>query len=289
MKQIIEIPIPARQQIPATTLRICMVYANEAALSQKPYTLMLPGGPGANHTFYEDYECLQEATNLIFYNPRGCGLSDKSESHYYTMDNYIDDIHVVIKTLNLDKVILLGKSWGAMSALGYTLRYPSDICKLILAAGTPSYHFIETAKSNINARGDEKQIQICNHLWQGTFDSDAQINQYFQIMATAYSWKKRNNQTAESRSPALPFSYEVLNEGFKNKLWQFNYVEKLKDIACPTLILVGEFDWITDPKYSHEMALKIPNSKFQVFNSADHAIETDAPEIYFDAIRQFMI
>ena len=36
-----------------------------------------------------------------------------------------------------------------MSTLGYTLRYPPNVRKLILAVGTPSYEFIQTSKSNL--------------------------------------------------------------------------------------------------------------------------------------------
>lgn len=65
------IDIPKRDNAPKTALHIHMVSKNEMYLDNKPYIFMLPGGPGANHSHYKDYECLTENGNIVFFNPRG--------------------------------------------------------------------------------------------------------------------------------------------------------------------------------------------------------------------------
>lgn len=99
-----------------------------------------------------------------------------------------------------------------------------------------------------------------------------------------YSWKIRHGQSVERIAPTHRFSFEALNEGFGKQFWKFNYTKQLGDIHCPTLILVGEEDWVTDPKYSKEMVALIANSTLHVFKKADHAMESDLPDLFFDAI-----
>jgi proline iminopeptidase len=246
--------IPARDNSSETYLRVSIVYKNQETLKKLPYLLMLPGGPGANHSYYTEYDCLYEVVNLLYYDPRGCGLSDKGDSSTYNMDNYIDDIRIIKEALQLNSMVLLGKSYGAMCALGYVLRYPKDVSKLILAAGSSTWKFIITAKSNILSRGATEQQQICQSLWKGAIKNDEHMAEYFRIMASMYSWKERNNPPVHQVTPSQRFSFEALNEGFRTQFGKFNYTKQLNNIQCPTLILVGEDDWITDPMYSKKMA-----------------------------------
>lgn len=281
--------VPKRFNAPETSLSIRLVYQSTHALNHLPNLWILPGGPGSNHSFYTLYDCLADKANLIYYDPRGCGLSEQSDPSTYTMDHYIDDIHIIKQALNQsNRMILLGKSYGAMCALSYALRYPDDLSNLILAAGVPTYEFIQTAQANLLARGTPEQKQMGELLWSGNIQSDDQMNQYFKIMASMYSWKTRHQESVSKPSPTQRFSFEALNAGFKNKFGQFDHRKTLKTIDTPTLILVGEEDWITDPIYSKEMAEKIPKAQFHCFEHADHAMELDVPDLFFSTIRDFI-
>ncbi|MBL7479554.1 alpha/beta fold hydrolase [Legionella bononiensis] len=288
MNKIFDIKVPSRINAPETTIHIQIVYEHEEALKTKPYVFMIPGGPGANHSNYKDYECIQEEANVIFYDPRGCGLSAKGEPSTYTLDNNIDDIHYIIGELKLEQVIMLGKSCGAITALGFTVRYPEQVSSLILAAGAPSYAFLETAKANVLAKGTEEQIKVCETLWSGSFINQEETDHYFEVMKPFYSWKIRHNEPVSRPAPIYPYSFDALNEGFRSNIWKFNYLDKLSDITCTTLVLVGEEDWITSPVYSIQMANAIPNSSLKIFEKSDHSMESDVPERFFGAIREFI-
>src|SRR5262249_33120458 len=148
---------------------------------------------------------------------------------------YIDDVESIRKELALNKIIVIGKSYGSMCALGYALRYPHAVAKLILAAGAPSYHFLDTAKANVKKRGTQEQIEWCEKLWAGSFKSREELLQYFQVTNSLYSVKARNNLDAFNlEKKSMLFSYEVLNEGFRNVFWHFNYEKELQKITCPT-------------------------------------------------------
>jgi proline iminopeptidase len=280
--------IPARKHSPETILRYKLVYKNQEALRTLPYVLILPGGPGGNHSHYVSYDCLSEISNLVYYNPRGCGPSDKSDVSTYHMDNHIDDLHVIKQSLQVESVILLGKSYGAMCALGYALRYSKNVSKLILAAGAPSWQFMNAAREAVRARGTKSQQRMFQDLYNGNIKDDAHMDDYFRVMAPLYSWKKRNHLTTSTSLPALRFSFDAANEGFGKKFGKFNYTAQLSEIFCPTLILVGEEDWITNLEGSQKMAALISNSTLDVFKHADHAMELDVPELFFGRIMQFL-
>lgn len=282
------IPIPDREGAPKTNLYIKIVAQEEENLKTKPYIFMLPGGPGANHSHYKDYSCLSDVGNVVFFDPRGCGLSDKGDPVSYTMDNYIQDIEVIRQTLQLDKIFLVGKSYGAMCALGYALSYPNTVDKLILAAGSPSFRNLETAKEHVQLRGTKEQIKVCEKLWNGSFSSNEEVDEYFDLMDPFYSYKIRHGEPTNRPKADYPFEYEPLNQGFGGFLRHFDFENRLDEVKSETLILVGEEDWITDKRHSEMMASKIPSNQLIIFPKSDHSMESDVPDLFFSAMRSFL-
>lgn len=288
-----EIPIPARPNAPATTLYVKVVLSDDASAKTKPHALVLPGGPGFNHSFYQDYMSLSSNANIIFHDPRGCGRSrqwsENNDPKTFNMENYIDDIEVIRQFLAIPKITLIGKSYGAMCALGFVLKFPTVVSNLILAAGSPSYRNIDTAKNLLEQRGTADQKAIGTKLWDALFTSDEEVMQYVAVMASLYSWKKRNGEETHRPAPLYPAAYKPLNQGFGGFLRTFDYSSRLAEIRCPTLILVGKEDWITAEEHSKFMHSQIKGSKLVVFNKADHAMEADVPTLFFNHITKFIV
>lgn len=279
-----------RKGVPATHLYVEIIKKHEDALGKVlPVSFVLPGGPGADHTAYLSYTCLNEVTDLVFHDPRGCGKSEKGAASTYTMNNYINDVESIRQQLSLNKITIIGKSYGSMCALGYAIRFPDAVNKLVLAAGAPSYRFFETAKKNLLDLGNKEQIAIGEKLWQGDFKSKNEMLQYFRLMSTLYSVKARTQLNEKDiLKKAERFSYEVLNEGMKHSLWHFDYENELQQVSCPTLILAGSEDWINDVKYAEQMVRCIPHAQLHVFKESGHAMEADVALEYFQTIADFI-
>lgn len=278
-----------RPGVPKTALNVSLISDHPEQLGKKrPVAFVLPGGPGADHTGYLNYACLKDQVDLVFHDPRGCGESDTGELASYTMDNYIEDVEGLRQALSLEKIIVIGKSYGSMCALGYALRYPHVVAKLVLAAGAPSYHFLETAKKNIQRIGSPQQIEVCEKLWTGSFTSRDDLFRYFQLTQTLYSVKARKEATVDLNKKSQRFAFQVLNEGFRHSFWHFNYEKAMLDLQVPTLILAGREDWINDVSHAEWMGKTLPNSALRIFDDASHAMEVDVCEAYFQTIADFI-
>jgi len=273
------------------------VMPSDGGLIEKPVLFLLHGGPGGNHIHFKyDSIQLQEYAQLVFIDQRGCGWSKKSKKSTYTLDDNIEDIEALRKHLGLDRICVLGVSYGGMVAQGYAIRYGKHVDKLILVSTAPSYHFIETAKENLSKIGTKKQIEVCNKfLWNGTFRNNRDVNHYFKIMDPLYIYnhKKKKRKRLSSKSKQLGnlkniLSYDVLNAGFGTFLHEFNFIPSLKKIKCPTLIMVGKNDWVCIPEHSKTMAENIPNSALKIFNECGHALTTDANKKYISQIKSFL-
>ena len=283
----IRIEIPARGNTPATKFFCKIMQKENTRLGDRPVMLLAPGGPGGNHAVYLPIsEHLLKFADLILFDPRGCGGSDSSEAKYCTLDDYIDDLNAIRMHFNLNKIILLGGSYGAMASLGYAIKYPDHLAKLILLAGAPSYKFIETAKRNLEKKGSDQQKAVSQKLWDGEFCDANEFTEFYKIMAPLYSV----NSTSElpTISSGIPYNIEVTNLGFKKFLRTFNFEDDMEKINCPTLIICGEDDWINDPCHSELMAKKIQGSTLHIFDHCGHFAEKDQPELFLKALNDFL-
>lgn len=256
---------------------------------ERPVLFLLHGGPGGDHLRFKQHSIeLQDASQLVFIDHRGCGRSKKTKKSDYTLENNIEDIEALRKHLGLEKICILGTSYGGIVAQGYAIRYPKQVAKLILTATAPSFRFMDEAKQIIKERGTKKQIAAAEKLWQGTFKNSHEVNEFFKLMETIYSTTiKHNKKKSYSRSKTT-WSHEALNQGFGGFLRKFDFIPQLKKIICPTLILAGEKDWICSPVQSKTIAKHIPHAKLKIFKQAGHAVAVDAHDDYIKSIKRFI-
>lgn len=288
--KIMMLNIPARKNAPETKLYVKILTQDNKSLGSRPIIFFLPGGPGADSSPYRAYDCLLDVADIVFHDPRGCGLSDQADPNTYTMDNYIDDIEIIRYQLHIGKIIILGKSYGSMCGLGYALRYPQSVLKLILAAGAPSYRFKETAIKNLKSRGTLAQMNACEKLWNGNFSNNEELAEFFKIMASLYSNRAKTDlQAFKLGQSSATYSYEALNVGFKTFLQSFDLENQLTEIKVDTLILAGSDDWINDISNAKLMAERIPHNKLTIFQGSGHSMETDVPDLFFNEIRNFIL
>lgn len=260
---------------------------HEKGLKEKPVLFMLHGGPGGDHLRFKQHSIeLQTAAQLIFIDHRGCGRSKKTKQSDYTLENNIEDIEALRKHLGLEKISILGTSYGGIVAQGYAIRYHKKVDKLILVATAPSYRFIEEAKNHLQNRGTKKQIAFSQHLWNGTFKNPKHVNNFFKVMESIYSVAK-NRKKAYHKAKTI-WSHQALNEGFGNFLRHYDFISKLKKITCPTLILAGQEDWICPPSQAIIMANKISHAKLKIFKKCGHSIAVDAHDRYIKLVNAFL-
>ncbi|OHX44677.1 alpha/beta fold hydrolase [Cytobacillus oceanisediminis] len=262
-------------------------------MKEKPVCFVLHGGPGGDHTgFKPGLSPLAEHMQLVYIDNRGSGKSEKGPRSTYTLDNNVEDIEALRKHLGLEKIVLLGQSYGGMTAMEYARRYQEHLLGLILVVTAPSYKFIERAKEIVKERGTSEQQEMAQVLWDGSFVSNEQQYKYYEVMAPLYTYSYQDTPDAvEARKNAQQRSnrsYEALNEGFAGFLREFDVTESLSSYKIPTLIIGGRHDWITPIEASILMNEQIPNSKLVIFENSSHSVLKDENDKFISTVNSFV-
>jgi proline iminopeptidase len=258
-------------------------------IREQPVAFIIHGGPGADHTSYKPaFSPLSRSLQLIYFDHRGQGRSARGLKQTYTLDNNVEDMEALRQYLGLEKIILIGSSYGGMVALSYAVRYPQNVSHLIVIATAANSRFLERAKEILAQQGTEEQKAIAVRFWEGKFETEEQLREFFQVMGSMYS-VSHNSQSHSPASDQTILSVDAINVAFGGFLRDYNILNELHKITSPTLVIAGRHDWICAPEFSEEIAQAIPNADLRIFENSGHLIRIDQPEALLDAITGFLV
>lgn len=107
---------------------------------EQPTIILMPGLTANAHSFDGLIAAgLSPAFNILSVDLRGRGESDAPDSGY-TMKEHAADIIGLMDTLNIEKTILAGHSFGGFLALYIAKFYPGRVDKLILMDAAANMH-----------------------------------------------------------------------------------------------------------------------------------------------------
>ncbi|MCW5589410.1 MAG: alpha/beta fold hydrolase [Legionellales bacterium] len=284
------ITLPERPGIPA-----CKIFTKQYVqkkLGERNTIILLPGGPGNDMGMYDDpamslAQTFFQVADVILFDPRACGKSERCDIEWCSLDHYIDDVEAIRQHFNInpDHFFVFGQSYGSIVALGYSIRYAESLKKLLLIGGVVSSAFYAEAKANLNEIGTPEQIAFAEKLWNGAFDgSKKEITDFYRLMSPLYSY------SFEPGEPPLEIGYniDIMNYGWGTFLKHFNYENQLINVKCETLILLGENEWIMPRSHIDMMYHSIPNCSLKIYPKCMHMLWIDQWEIFVEDALNFL-
>lgn len=117
------------QMVAGIQLHMRVVEGPETA----PTIIVLHGGPGGDFRSLQALEALSDQYNVVFYDQRGAGLSERVSADRLTLDGYLEELQGVIDLVSPDgPVNLIGHSWRAMLATAHMGRKPDSVRAAVL-------------------------------------------------------------------------------------------------------------------------------------------------------------
>ena len=256
--------------------------------------LILHGGPGAPHDYLENLEALASQTQkVIFYDQLGCGRSDHPDDQSLCqVSRFADEVAIIRQELGLERVHILGQSWGGMLAIEYALRQPSGLISLILSNTTSSIPMWVAEANRLRAElPAEVNATLIRHEVEGT-TTDLEYTQAMEVFYLRHV----------CRVSPMP---EFVQRTFDNMGYVYNYMngpsefhvigvikdwdrtDRLSEIHIPTLILSGRYDKST-PMINEVLHRGIAGSEWVIFENSSHLSHVEEPELYMQTVRAFL-
>ena len=258
--------------------------------------LVLHGGPGAPHDYLDNLAALASDTRqVIFYDQLGCGRSDKLDEdtiRQWGVQRFVDELATVRRELGLDRVHILGQSWGGMLAIEYALTQPAGLVSLILSNTTPSIP-LWVAEANRLRAALPPEVNAILLRYEEAGATDAA--EYQEAMTVFYGRHVvRVNPMPDFVQRAfdnIGAVYSIMNGPSEfyitGVIKDWDRSDRLSEIRVPTLIISGEYDEST-PTINELLHKGIAGSEWTLLENCSHLSHVEEPERYMQLVRNFL-
>lgn len=265
--------------------------------------VLINGGPGGTHHYFHPwFSRAKDYARVIYYDQRGCGLSDyKPGANGYSVDQAIADLDAVRNALGIDKWVVLGYSYGGFLAQYYATKFPQRLAGLILLGADPGmwvemkptrqYDYLSRREQSRMAQvRSEIQARAKSEMWPP--EKSLAITVFNNHLNG--DWKRQHfyRPTLEklARGALYEWTYDLKNDfrsQISNSQGKIDLRGAFERLPVPTLILEGKWDltWNTDKPGI--LAGNHPGARMVTFDHAGHGIYDEEPDRFFEVLRDF--
>ena len=192
------------------------------------------------------------------------GQSEKT-GNWRNFDQHADDVMCVLQKEKIDKVCLVGISYGSLVAQHFAIQYPKSLNHLVMlstfAHKTPYYEAIELSWWRALEFGGYNlmlDIMLPSVLSEG----------YFSKPLIPIALMKDARKDANQNSEAIFNLMRATKE-------RGDFRHELEKILSPTLIIQGEKDLLLPVHLANDVHLHVKNSKLVIIKNAGHTLNLE--------------
>jgi proline iminopeptidase len=264
--------------------------------------LLLHGGPGATHEYFEAFDSYLPAAGIEYhyYDQLGSAYSDQpDEPDLWELDRFVDEVEQVRRALGLSRenFFLLGHSWGGILAIEYALRYQQHLKGLVISnmmASIPAYNrYAEDVLMPAMDQGALAEIKRYEAS-EGTADP-----QYMELLMEHHyvhhvlrmppdQWPDPVTRAFDHINPAIYVPLQGPSElGASGKLERWDRTADLERIEVPTLVIGAAHDTM-DPSHMEWMARTVQHGTYLHCPNGSHMAMYDDQKIYMEGLIRFL-
>ncbi len=258
--------------------------------------ILLHGGPGSTHNYFEVLDPVSAVCPVISYDQLGCGNSYvENHTELWTLDTWMRELDNLIASLHLTSFHLLGQSWGGMLAIAYAIEQkPTGLKSLILSSTLPaSQLWGEEQHRQIRYLSQEDQDAIAMAEQNGNWTDEAVVEAVNHFMERHCTDLHPSGPACLTRAKKTGKEAYVTAWGPNEftptgTLRDFDYTNRLQEITVPTLIVNGTDDLCT-PLIAKTMFDRIPNAKWHLFPHTRHMAFVENTEAYIAMLEDWVL
>jgi proline iminopeptidase len=278
------------------------VWTKKIGNNPKIKILLLNGGPGATHEYFECFESFfpQEGIEFIYYDQLGCGISDNpNDTSIWDLARYVEEVEQVRIALNLDKdnFYLLGHSWGGILALEYALKYQANMKGLIISdmmSSCPEY-----GKYAADVLAKQMDSNVLDTIRQIEAKGDFSDPRYMKLLMPHFyakficripveQWPEPLSRSLNKINQSLYVTMQGPSEfGIAGKLTTWDRKADLPKLNIPTLTIGAKYDSM-DPEHMKWMATQIKKGQSLYCPNGSHMCMWDDQEVYMKGLIKFL-
>lgn len=278
------------------------VWTKRIGNNPKIKLLLLNGGPGATHEYFECMESFlpAEGIEFIYYDQLGTGNSDNpNDPALWDLPRFVEEVEQVRQALKLDKdnFYLLGHSWGGILAAQYALKYQQNLKGLIISNMMMSAIAYDKYADDVLAK--QMDPKVLAKIREIEKNKDFANPEYMELLVPnfyskhilrldASLWPEPVNRSFGKMNQSLYVTMQGPSEfGLSGKLEKWDVTKELPKIKVPTLSIGAKYDTM-DPEHMKWIATQVKNGTYLYCENGSHMSMYDDQQTYMKGLIQFL-
>lgn len=236
---------------------------------------------------------LEAHFTLVFYDTRGSGRSSRpaDETKMSTSD-MVDDLEGLRKYWGLRRISVLGHSHGGAIALGYAIRYPKRVRKLILVdSNIIDFDASPIIAQELATRRNDPRFKDAIAPMAGGWPApatDQEFEAHLRRIGPLYFYDPvANLPKLLKMAPSLPSAWVNRFNPAADAKSTLKEDGAMNAVKAPTLVLVGRNDFICSPPIAERIHAAIQKSTLVVFEKCGHFPWIEDPREFFGDVTRF--
>ena len=261
--------------------------------SGRPPLLALHGGPGSTHHYFAPLEALADDRAVVLYDQIGCGKSDRPTDIEWSVELFRDEVDAVRAQLGLERIHLLGTSWGGMLALEHVLAGAHGIVSLVLSSTLADNHQWVAEQRRLRNELPPDVVATLDRLEAAGAYADPEYERAEQVYNDRHFYRgpKPRAELERMQAERGREAYRAMcgpNEwSMTGVLKDWDVRARLGEIEVPTLVIRGRYDMCTDAIAATLMA-GLRDAREVVLEESSHTPVLEETDRYLEALRTFL-
>jgi proline-specific peptidase len=255
--------------------------------------LALHGGPGSTHNYFAPLEGLATRRPVVLYDQIGCGKSDRPEDIEWNLDVFRDEVATVRDQLGLERIHLLGTSWGGMLAQEHVLSGAEGVVSLTLSSTLANLALWNEEQWQLRAALPADVVAVLDRHEQARTYDNPEYDQAMEAYMDRHFYRGPKPRPeleamAKGRAPDVYRAMQGPNEWTTTgalKGWDIR--DRLCEIDVPTLVVRGRYDMCTEP-IAAELVAGIRGAREVVLENSSHTPVLEETDRYLAVVGDFM-
>jgi proline-specific peptidase len=259
----------------------------DGSMQRRPTLIGLHGGPGLDGTKLR-YQLapLGDVAQVVVPDQRGHGRSDHGSAETWNLASWATDVKNLSDVLSIEHPVVLGVSFGGFVAQQYAAMYPEHPAGLILISIGPRFPGLEETVERFRELGGEEAAHVVRRDWESpSEETEAEWTRVCSPLMHRQSADPMIAQLEEARIRTMEVNHHFMPQGKAMDLRQ-----RLGDVRCPTLVILGEHDPLVPTRLGREIVRAIPDglARLELIRDASHDVIVDNPTEIYRHIREFL-
>lgn len=225
------------------------------------------------HMWDPQMPVLTKKFKVLRYDTRGHGQSSAPAGEY-TLEQLADDAKGLLDALKIRQTHWAGLSMGGMIGQAFALKYPGIVQSIVLA-DTTSRRPPDAAKM----WGD--RIQTAREKGMDALVESTLARWFTEPYRAARKDVMTRIGNGIRNTPVAGFV------GCCHAISKVDFLDRLKEIKCPALVMVGEHDHGTPPEAARAIHQNLKGSELKIIPSAAHLSNIEQTQVFNDAMTGF--